>query len=56
MHKIIKATISTFPLTNKLIADMDDFFGYGLEKTGTSPVWDRDPKDIPLYGLDRSRS
>ena len=59
MHKIIKAAISkmgSVPLINKFIADMDDLFGYGLEDTEKVSVWDRDPRDIPLYGLDRSRS
>ena len=41
---------------NKIIAVMDDVFGYGLEDTESSLLWNRDPKDIPLYGLDQSRS
>ena len=41
---------------NKFIAVMDDVFGYGLEDTETSLLWNRDPKDVQLYGLDQSRS
>jgi reductive dehalogenase len=59
IHKVIKASISkmgSVPGVNKFIADMDDVFGYGLEDTEKTSVWDRDPKEIPLFGLDESRS
>jgi reductive dehalogenase len=56
IHKLIKMSIRYLPMFNKFIAVMDDIFGYGLEETESSLVWNRDPKDIPLYGLDQSRS
>jgi reductive dehalogenase len=56
IHKLIKMSIRYLPVFNKFIAVMDDIFGYGLEETEPSLVWNRDPKDIPLYGLDESRS
>lgn len=54
MHDLVKASISTTPALNSAIRKLDDVFGYGQPKTG-SP-WDVDPMDIPLFGLDPSRS
>ena len=56
IHKLIKMSISYLPIFNKFIAEMDDLFGYGLEKTETSLMWNRTTEDIPLYGLDQSRA
>jgi hypothetical protein len=56
IHKLIKMSISYLPMFNKFIAVMDDIFGYGLEETAPNLVWNRDPKDIPLYCLDESPS
>jgi reductive dehalogenase len=56
IHKLVKIAIRYLPVFNKFIADMDDFFGYGLEKTESSLLWNRDPQEIPLYGLDQSRT
>lgn len=56
IHKLIKMSIRYLPVFNSFIAKMDDVFGYGLEKTKPALMWNRDPKDIPLYGLDESRS
>lgn len=56
LHDLIKLSIGTTPALNSAIRKMDDVFGYGDEpKEGESP-WDLDPMDIPLYGLDKSRS
>jgi len=54
MHDLMRASISTTPALNNVISKLDDVFGYGEQKTG-SP-WDVDPNDIPLFGLDTSRS
>lgn len=56
IHKLVKMSIRYLPVFNKFIAKMDDIFGYGLEKTESSLLWNRDPWDIPLYGLDESRT
>jgi epoxyqueuosine reductase len=54
LHDLVKASISSAPMLNGMIRKLDDVFGYGTEK-GTD-MWDRDPWDIPLFGLDPSRS
>jgi len=54
MHDLVKASISSTPVLNGMIRKMDDIFGYGDQK-GTD-LWDKDPMDIPLFGLDPSRS
>jgi reductive dehalogenase len=53
IHQVVKATIGTTPALNQIIAKMDDVFGYGMK---TYNVWEMNPWDIPLYGLDSSRS
>ena len=57
MHGMIKVVISKsggIPEVNRFIADMDDVFGDRMEGSGDMPIRDRDPEDIPLYGLDIS--
>lgn len=54
MHDLVKISISDAPALNGVIRKLDDTFGYGKEK-GTD-LWDWDPKDVPLFGLDSSRS
>ena len=56
LHEVIKATIGITPATNKLIATMDNAFGYGMKSPEEANLWDIDPRDIPLFGLDTSRS
>lgn len=54
MHDLVKMSISSTPVLNNTIRKLDDTFGYGKER-GTD-MWDVDPMDIPLWGLDTSRS
>jgi reductive dehalogenase len=54
MHDLVKASISSTPMLNSVIRKMDDVFGYGTEK-GTD-MWGKDPWDVPLFGIDPSRS
>lgn len=54
MHDLIKLSISNAPALNGMIRKLDDAFGYGKQK-GTD-LWDVEPRDIPLFGLDSSRS
>jgi hypothetical protein len=54
MHDLVKLSIGTTPALNSVIRKLDDAFGYGEER-GTD-LWDKDPWDIPLFGLDSSRS
>lgn len=54
MHDLVRASISSTPVLNSVIRKMDDVFGYGEQK-GTD-LWDKNPSDIPLFGLDPSRS
>lgn len=56
LHEVIKATIGITPATNKLIATLDDAFGYGMKTAEDASVWNMDPYDVPLWGLDTSRS
>lgn len=56
IHDLIKLSIGTTPALNKAIRKMDDLFGYGKEPNLNETPWDLDPMDIPLYGLDKSRS
>jgi epoxyqueuosine reductase len=55
LHEIIKGVISATPIANELIASLDNTFGYGVKEDGLS-IWEKDPWDIPLLGLDTSRS
>ena len=54
MHDLVRMSIGSTAALNGIIRKMDDVFGYG-EKKGED-LWDKDPRDIPLYGLDSSRS
>ena len=54
MHDLVKLSIGTAPALDSAIRKMDDVFGYGKQR-GDS-LWDADPWDIPLFGLDSSRS
>jgi epoxyqueuosine reductase len=54
IHDLVRMSISSTPALNRILRKLDDIFGYGTPRTGE--VWDIDPKDIPLFGLDTSRS
>ena len=54
MHDLVRMSISSTPVLNGVIRKLDDTFGYGKER-GVD-MWDVDPMDIPLWGLDTSRS
>ena len=56
IHDLVKATISTTPALNAILRKLDDVFGYGQPKSPDESPWDVDPMDIPLFGLDSSRS
>lgn len=56
MHDLIRISISKAPALNGAIREMDDVFGYGQEPPPEKSPWDVDPMDIPLFGLDKSRS
>ncbi len=56
MHDLVKATIASTPVLNSALRELDDVFGYGQPKDSSSSPWDVDPMDIPLFGLDPSRS
>lgn len=56
IHDLIKLSIGTTPALNSAIRKMDDVFGYGAQPDLSKTPWDLDPMDIPLYGLDKSRS
>lgn len=54
IHDLVRMSISSTPALNRIISKLDDVFGYGNPKS--KQVWDVDPRDIPLFGLDSSRS
>ncbi len=57
MHDLIRMSIAKAPMLNSIIRDMDDVFGYGPEPDPMKTPWDvKNPMDIPLFGLDKSRS
>ncbi len=56
MHDLVRASISSTPVLNGIIKQMDDVFGYGVEPAASKDPWAVDPMDIPLFGLDSSRS
>ncbi len=56
MHDLIRISISKAPMLNEAIRKMDDVFGYGQEPLPTKSPWDVNHLDIPLFGLDKSRS
>ncbi|WP_462325570.1 reductive dehalogenase [Desulfoplanes sp.] len=56
MHDLIRMSIAKAPALNATIRKMDDIFGYGTEPDPNKTPWDVNPMDIPLYGLDTSRS
>ncbi len=57
IHDVIRATVGTTSAANSLIANLDDTFGYGLKSPEEGAnIWDMDPWDVPIYGLDSSRS
>jgi reductive dehalogenase len=56
MHDLVRMSIATTPALNGILRKMDDVFGYGKEPDPDRTPWDVDPMDIPLYGLDSSRS
>lgn len=56
MHDLVKISISKVPVLNGFIRKMDDVFGYGREPDLSKTPWDLEPMDIPLFGLDSSRS
>ncbi|MCP4141242.1 MAG: reductive dehalogenase [Chloroflexi bacterium] len=53
MHELVKISIAKMPMFNGIIRDLDDAFGYGLAEN-PEDFWDME--DLPLYGLDPSRS
>ncbi len=56
MHDLVRMSIAKAPILNTVIRDMDDIFGYGAEPDPSKTPWNVDPMDIPLFGLDKSRS
>jgi len=56
MHDLVRMSIATTPALNGILRKMDDVFGYGKEPDPNKTPWDVDPMDIPLFGLDSSRS
>ncbi len=56
MHDLVRMSIAKVPQLNTIIRDMDDIFGYGPEPDPNKTPWDVNPMDIPLFGLDKSRS
>ncbi len=54
IHDLVRMSISSTPALNRILDKLDGVFGYGKPKT--TQVWDVDPQDIPLFGLDTSRS
>ena len=58
MHDLVKMFIAKvpIPILHRFIRKMDDVFGYGSEPDLLKTPWDLDPMDIPLFGLDSSRS
>ena len=56
MHDLVRMSIAKAPALNDTIRKLDDVFGYGDEPSPTKSPWDVDPMDIPLFGLDKSRS
>ncbi len=56
MHDLVRMSIARAPMLNTIIRDMDDIFGYGHEPDPNRTPWDMNPMDIPLFGLDQSRS
>ena len=56
MHDLVRMSIATTPVLNGILRKMDDVFGYGSDPNPTETPWDINPMDIPLYGLDSSRS
>ncbi|NDV18407.1 reductive dehalogenase [Pseudodesulfovibrio sp. JC047] len=56
MHDLVRMSIAKAPALNSIIRNMDDIFGYGQEPAPTKSPWDADPMDVPLFGLDKSRS
>ena len=56
MHDLVRMSIGTAPALNGAIRQMDDVFGYGGEPNPNLDPWQTDPMDIPLFGLDVSRS
>jgi epoxyqueuosine reductase len=56
MHDLVRLSIAKAPALNGIIRKMDDVFGYGSEPDQNKTPWDIDPMDIPLYGIDQSRS
>ncbi|MDB1125175.1 hypothetical protein [Vibrio algarum] len=56
VHDLVRMSIAKTPGLNNTIRKLDDVFGYGNEPSGSTSPWDVDPMDIPLFGLDKSRS
>lgn len=56
MHDLVRMSIAKAPMLNDTIRKLDDVFGYGDEPSSSKSPWDVDPMDIPLFGLDKSRS
>jgi reductive dehalogenase len=54
MHDLIKLSIGSAPMLDGMIRKLDDVFGYGKQRG--DHLWDADPWDVPLFGLDSSRS
>jgi len=54
MHDLVRASIGSTTALNGIIRDLDDTFGYGKQRG--ADLWEQDPMDIPLWGLDTSRS
>lgn len=56
LHELVRLTIGTTPAFNSIIRKMDDVMGYGIKEERAVDFWKMDPEDIPLFGLDPSRS
>ncbi len=56
MHDLIKIAIAKAPMLGAAIHAMDDIFGYGANPPLDKSPWDVDPMDMPLNGMDHSRS
>ena len=53
LHEVVKATISGAPVFNGAMRTLDEVFDYGHQMDPTK-FWEME--DLPLYGLDPSRS
>lgn len=56
LHDLIRMSIGSTDKLNGAIRKMDDVFGYGKEPDLSKTPWELDYMDIPIYGLDKSRT